>query len=97
MGFAATAWVMGSLEVRSEKADRIIGPIGSAKRRALKPRELAPKRPRRPLPVEPRAPPRRRQLPMAEDLMSKIVSLSKRRGYVFPASEIYGGIGSSWD
>jgi len=34
---------------------------------------------------------------MAEDLMSKIVSLSKRRGFVFPASEIYGGIGSSWD
>jgi len=34
---------------------------------------------------------------MAEDLMSKLVSLSKRRGFVFPASEIYGGIGSSWD
>lgn len=26
-----------------------------------------------------------------------IVSLSKRRGFVFPASEIYGGLGSSWD
>jgi glycyl-tRNA synthetase len=34
---------------------------------------------------------------MADDLMSKLVSLCKRRGYVFPASEIYGGIGSSWD
>jgi glycyl-tRNA synthetase len=34
---------------------------------------------------------------MAEDLMSKLVSLSKRRGFVFPASEIYGGVGSSWD
>ena len=26
-----------------------------------------------------------------------IVSLAKRRGFVFPASEIYGGLGSSWD
>ncbi|HXF43264.1 MAG TPA: glycine--tRNA ligase [Pyrinomonadaceae bacterium] len=26
-----------------------------------------------------------------------IVSLSKRRGFIFPASEIYGGLGSSWD
>ena len=32
-----------------------------------------------------------------EDLMDKIVSLCKRRGYVYPSSEIYGGIGSSWD
>ena len=29
--------------------------------------------------------------------MSKLVSLAKRRGFVFQASEIYGGIGSSWD
>jgi glycyl-tRNA synthetase len=29
--------------------------------------------------------------------MEKIVSLCKRRGYVFPSSEIYGGIGSCWD
>jgi glycyl-tRNA synthetase len=26
-----------------------------------------------------------------------IVSLSKRRGFVFPSSEVYGGLGSSWD
>jgi len=26
-----------------------------------------------------------------------IVNLSKRRGFVFPASDIYGGLGSSWD
>jgi glycyl-tRNA synthetase len=26
-----------------------------------------------------------------------IVSLAKRRGFVFPASDIYGGLGSSWD
>ncbi|MEI6446830.1 MAG: glycine--tRNA ligase [Actinomycetes bacterium] len=29
--------------------------------------------------------------------MEKIVSLAKRRGFVFPASEIYGGIGSTYD
>ncbi len=35
---------------------------------------------------------------MAEhDLMEKLVSLCKRRGYVFQSSEIYGGTGSVWD
>ncbi len=29
--------------------------------------------------------------------MEKIVSLAKRRGIVFPSSEIYGGLGSCWD
>ena len=29
--------------------------------------------------------------------MDKIVSLTKRRGFVFPSSEIYGGLGSSYD
>jgi glycyl-tRNA synthetase len=29
--------------------------------------------------------------------MDKIVSLAKRRGFVFPSSEIYGGLGSSYD
>ena len=29
--------------------------------------------------------------------MEKIVILSKRRGFVFPSSEIYGGLGSCWD
>ncbi|MCZ6602308.1 MAG: glycine--tRNA ligase [Planctomycetota bacterium] len=29
--------------------------------------------------------------------IDKIVSLCKRRGYVFPSSEIYGGLSSSWD
>jgi glycyl-tRNA synthetase len=33
----------------------------------------------------------------APDVMDKIVSLAKRRGFVFPASEIYGGIASCWD
>ena len=31
------------------------------------------------------------------DLMEKLVSLCKRRGYVFQSSEIYGGAGSVWD
>jgi glycyl-tRNA synthetase len=36
---------------------------------------------------------------MATDVvtMDKIVSLCKRRGIIFPSSEIYGGIGSSYD
>ena len=31
------------------------------------------------------------------DLMDKIVSLCKRRGFIFQSSEIYGGLASSWD
>jgi len=31
------------------------------------------------------------------DLMDRIVNLSKRRGLVFPSSEIYGGFRSTWD
>jgi glycyl-tRNA synthetase len=30
-------------------------------------------------------------------VMDKIVSLAKRRGFVFQSSEIYGGLGSVWD
>jgi glycyl-tRNA synthetase len=30
-------------------------------------------------------------------VMSRIVSLCKRRGFVFPASEIYGGLNGFWD
>jgi len=33
----------------------------------------------------------------APNVMDKIVSLCKRRGFVFPASEIYGGQGSTYD
>lgn len=29
--------------------------------------------------------------------MEKIVSLCKRRGFIFPGSEIYGGLSNSWD
>src|SRR5437588_2457335 len=31
------------------------------------------------------------------DLLDTIVSLSKRRGFVYPSSEIYGGLRASWD
>ena len=36
-------------------------------------------------------------MPSEPVTMDKIVSLSKRRGFVFQSSEIYGGIGSSYD
>jgi len=32
-----------------------------------------------------------------ENLMDKIVSLCKRRGFIFPSSEIYGGLANTWD
>jgi len=33
----------------------------------------------------------------ADKVMEKLVSLAKRRGFVFQSSEIYGGLGSVWD
>jgi len=35
--------------------------------------------------------------PASTEKMEKIVALAKRRGFVFPGSEIYGGIGSTFD
>jgi glycyl-tRNA synthetase len=35
--------------------------------------------------------------PKAPDMMSTIVSLCKRRGFIFQSSEIYGGLNSCWD
>ncbi|KKR29840.1 MAG: Glycine-tRNA ligase, partial [Candidatus Gottesmanbacteria bacterium GW2011_GWC2_39_8] len=32
-----------------------------------------------------------------DNLMDKVVNLCKRRGFVFPGSEIYGGMANSWD
>src|SRR3989442_13734538 len=32
-----------------------------------------------------------------DNIMDKVVSLAKRRGFVFQSSEIYGGLGSVWD
>jgi glycyl-tRNA synthetase len=34
---------------------------------------------------------------MAENLMEKIVSLCKRRGFIFQSSDIYGGLSNTWD
>ncbi|HJR63931.1 MAG TPA: glycine--tRNA ligase [Gemmatimonadaceae bacterium] len=34
---------------------------------------------------------------MRPDVMDKLVSLCKRRGFIFQSSEIYGGTGSVWD
>ena len=34
---------------------------------------------------------------MTDNLMDKIVSLSKRRGFIFPGSEIYGGLANTYD
>lgn len=31
------------------------------------------------------------------NLIDKIISLCKRRGFIFPGSEIYGGLANSWD
>ena len=34
---------------------------------------------------------------MEKQLMEKVVSLCKRRGFVFPGSDIYGGLANTWD
>ena len=36
-------------------------------------------------------------MPSPADLMDRLVSLAKRKGFVFQSSEIYGGAGSVWD
>ena len=35
--------------------------------------------------------------PKENDLMEKVVSLCKRRGFVFQGSEIYGGLAGTYD
>lgn len=35
--------------------------------------------------------------PTGPELMEKLVALCKRRGFVFPASDIYGGLNGFWD
>lgn len=34
---------------------------------------------------------------MNENIMERVVSLSKRRGFIFPSSDIYGGLANTWD
>ena len=33
----------------------------------------------------------------SEDKMEKIISLAKRRGFIYPGSDIYGGLSGTWD
>src|SRR3989338_6220817 len=33
----------------------------------------------------------------SDNLMEKVISLAKRRGFIYPGSEIYGGFGASYD
>src|ERR1035437_8667814 len=34
---------------------------------------------------------------MNDNLMDKIVALCKRRGFIYPGSDIYGGLAGTWD
>lgn len=34
---------------------------------------------------------------MNKDLLDKVTALAKRRGFIFPGSEAYGGLANSWD
>ena len=34
---------------------------------------------------------------MAVDTMEKMMSLCKNRGFIYPGSEIYGGLANTWD
>ena len=34
---------------------------------------------------------------MAKLTMDKLVALCKNRGFIFPGSEIYGGLANTWD
>ena len=34
---------------------------------------------------------------LRSDRLDAIVNLSKRRGFVYPSSEIYGGLRAAWD
>jgi glycyl-tRNA synthetase len=37
------------------------------------------------------------KIEQADNLMDKVVSLCKRRGFIFQSSEIYGGLANTWD
>ncbi len=38
-----------------------------------------------------------REVEDMEKTMDKIVALAKNRGFVYPGSEIYGGLANTWD
>jgi glycyl-tRNA synthetase len=50
-----------------------------------------------PTPTSRDQPEGRRDAPRDAVTMEKIVALCKRRGFIFPSSEIYGGVGSTYD
>jgi glycyl-tRNA synthetase len=37
------------------------------------------------------------ETPKKPELMDKLISLAKRRGFIYPGSEIYGGMANTWD
>src|ERR1700734_4366822 len=44
-----------------------------------------------------RQPDGEKKMALRSDRLDAIVSLSKRRGFVYPSSEIYGGLRASWE
>ncbi len=34
---------------------------------------------------------------MSNDTLDKVISLAKRRGFIYPGSEIYGGLANTYD
>ena len=34
---------------------------------------------------------------MAEKTMQQVAAIAKSRGFIFPGSEIYGGLANTWD
>lgn len=34
---------------------------------------------------------------MADDIMKNLISMAKQRGFIFPGSEVYGGLANTWD
>src|SRR6201999_1866629 len=50
-----------------------------------------------PLPRPPTPSRMESQMALRSDRLDAIVNLSKRRGFVYPSSEIYGGLRAAWD
>src|SRR4051795_6275742 len=106
-GLPALQEVLGSLSTRerTEPSRRQGGPTAAPSHRRVTPR----RRPRGGLVYAPRAASSSIRALMSEGsgttetssadvvTMEKVVALCKRRGFVFPSSEIYGGVGSTYD
>ena len=85
----------------SRPDDRTVKPTGGTRRSSLLLGSIAPSGPpqpessRRPSLTTPTSDPN--DVAPAVPELDTIVSLSKRRGFIFPSSEIYGGINAVWD